>query len=292
MAYKVVWAFSGPEGTFWTEVYHVASGTPFNIVTQAAGKTVNRLLFLSPQCSLEYIQASDLTTPKSSYRQYLRLPGTAPGGGAASAVGEADDCLIYKIFNAQNQYRFAFFRGAPKVQFNRNANGAPLTPAADASIVAFCQDLQTLGYGWLRVQPVNKIPAQIFSWNPIQTVTGAVQPGFANLTLSNPITLQNPPTIYISQQDKKLLPGLNGIWTAALVGNPPSQVIQIQYQVAGNAVIAQPKGRLRNYTLVFTAFAAAPAAQPMFDNFGSRKTRDLFSRGRRSPFAPGLRTLV
>jgi hypothetical protein len=249
-----------------------------------------RVFFLATNCTLEYIEAADLSKPNQGYRGWLREAGQFIIKQELAQVAEVPDTVVYKIFNAQQQYRFAYFRGCGDFSFLRDAEGNQKTPPIDAAILLFIEKLATLGYGWFQVKPVNKTPGQVFSWNPIQFVTAAHLPGFAQVGLQNPITLQNPPLVYISLQNKKLLPGLNGVWLASLVGNPPSSTIQLEYQVANNADITQPQGRCRNYVTTFTAFASPPGLIGMFNAFGRRKTKDFTHRGRDQ--AQRIRTLV
>jgi hypothetical protein len=281
--------FSGPEGASWTEIYHADSGTPFNKVTDTLLHSTSRTNWLASNCTLEYVEASDLLDPNNGYRQYCRLPGRFDIKQKPGVVAEVADTVIYKFFNASNQYRFCYFRGCGDFSFERDARGNQQTPPIDGLIKIWFQACLQLGFGWYKVTPVDKLPGQVYSWNPMQFVTAVASPGFAQVGLSNPITLQASSQVYLSLQDKKLLPGLNGIWSAALVGNAPSKVIQIRYQVAENADITQPQGRCRVYQTTFTAFANFPAASPLFNGFGRRKTKDFTHRGRDT--AQRIRTL-
>jgi hypothetical protein len=290
MPMKVVLGFGGPTGDFWTEIYHTAGGQPYATVQAFASIAQYRTAFMSSQCTLLYIQASDMATPKASYRAYLTRAGAMVAAGAVNGIGSTDDTLVYKFFNAQSQYIFKFFRGAPSNQFQRDPLGNEIAPTKDADIKTWFTQLVNLAAGWLQVTPVDRRPGQQFSWNSIESVDGQTFPGYALLTLQvNPI-LSASSQVYISKTDAKLLPGINGIWNA-IAGPLPNQ-IKIKYQVANNAVVTNPNGRLRIYQTTFTPFANPPAPPATFDNLSSHKTRDFFTRGRRAQSAKGLRTLV
>ncbi len=285
--FKVVWAFTGPDGGLWTEVYHTSTGTPFTLAHPPDDVVNQRLAFLSPQCAIAYVQATDLSTPKASYRSYRGAPGTFPGSGAASNVGELADCHIYRVFAADYTYVQKFFRGIPHICFQRDARGTEQSGAAEALIRAFTNSLPGMGYGWLTVTPVDRTPLAQYAWNEIKKAEELPAPGLTTLTLASPITLSTQKQVYISKCDQKLLPGINGIWNAT---SPAEGQITIRYQLAQGATVLSPKGRLRVYTSTFRGFVnTIPVA---FEGFGSRRTRENFTRGRRGPSAKGIRTLV
>jgi hypothetical protein len=285
--FKVVWAFGGPGGGFWTEVYHTSTGTPYTLASPPLETINQRLAFLSPQCSLEYIQATDLSTPKASYRNYSTLAGLYPGSGAASNVGELADCQQYRLFAADFTYVFKFFRGIPHIAFQRTAGGIESAGGIGDLVRAFAASIAGLGYGWLTVTPVDRAPLAQYAWNEIKKAEELPAAGLTTLTLASPVTLSAQKQVYISKCDGKLLPGINGIWNAT---SPAEGQITIRYQLAQGATVLSPKGRLRVYTSTFRGFVAnIPAA---FDGFGSRRTREYFTRGRRGASVKGIRTLV
>lgn len=288
MPQKIIWTFVGPTGDFWTEVYHGSFGSVYD-ATQIPTSIINeRLAFLHASVTLDNITARDTAGNRKSYHRGVSLQGLVSGSGAVNAPAEASNCVIIRMYAVDYSSTLKYFRGFAANQFNFNQAGQASPPSSGTLIQKFCQDIAVAGYGWLPVTPTTKTVNGQYTYNQINKVDGTTTPGQAVLYLANTPTFTGTPMVYITGCDKKLLPGLNGIWSVA---NTSLNLVTVNYQVANNATITNPRGKLKVYLLQdLRAFnGSIPAG---FEGFGNRKTRSDFTRGQGARRAPGIRALA
>lgn len=291
--FKVVWTIYGSDNCEWTETYYTnTGGSPYAIAQGLTALATLRAAFLANVFTIGPSKISDTLNPRASFPQKIGVKGLAPIA-TPPGLGPPEIALVYRLFSSTGLYTNHYFRGWPANQINNvSGDGVFTPPALDPAVKAFAAALVVGGYGWSPITPAPLNPGQQYSKNPIKTVDGTVNQYFPTITCQNLINPGARALCNISSLDKKRLPGLNGTWQ---MFNVSANTFQVQYTMATADLVHVNGGYIRNNErATFVPFGTPPGfpAVAYFHGQGERKVKNLFGRGRRARYAPGIRTLA
>jgi len=283
--YKVTYNFRGRSGANWNESHVLQSSSGIDAASDVAVGTAlvdARLAMLDSAYTLHGCVATDLAGNRVSRKRTIGLAGTYnPVGNKADIAGVA---VSLKWFGALAGNKFSWVRGIvdDSGYVNPETGETILNADWNTALGNWRYRLSLNGFGWVPRVPV-QAGVPITQYNPIMAVNGALYPGFAQLTLMNPVLATAGQYITISQADRKTLPGMNGRFKLLQAAGA---TCVIEYQVANNATISNPGGRISVYQEgAFNAYSGVAWVKVI-----GRRTKDSFSPSRASRSARGIRT--
>lgn len=285
--FKVVIRFGGPDGCTWTETYAVPGANAYDAATRMNDIAIYRCAFLAEPFFIDYIRASDVTKLRASITLSQFKPGILPVGDSLAQQGAA---IEYQIFNGIGGATLRKFRGLPAKEVKRSPmQDIAVAPDCDAAAKNWIAKLAAANIGYFPVTPVPRAdPASQFGYNNIASINGEPFHGSALITTQNDFVLSDSQMVQISLVDKKLYPGINGIWKAE---RSTANSFYIPYQVANNSNLMKFTGRMRVYQLqAIQPYVVNPP--PRFYDNDTRKTKSFDSRGRGGRRAANIRTLA
>jgi hypothetical protein len=278
--FRVVWEFATPTSATWSEVYYW-SGTNVGAAAKLTPTLLAyRLALLDRQNRFMRSRASDVTNNRITAVQVINRVGTAFSLDGPDTPGNT---VYVGLSSGQGASRKLAMRGCPDSFILLSVFTGQATPPPELSIglKSFLSKLAADEYGIRKLAPAGAFPANNVL---IQSVDGTITPGQATITIQgvNPLVIGG--RCVIGGASKKDLPGLNGHWQ---VLNGTSSTIVIPYQTPNGIKVTGGAAKVRN-----ESYSGVQPFDPKlcgFAYYGTRKTRNPFSRSRGAQRAARLR---
>ena len=282
--WKCVYRFTGKGGSVWDETHELGVGNTVDeaIASATATALLNaRLAMLSPAYTLKGLRVSQVGLQRKGRPIYIGLSGTASTTSTRADI--AGVAVSVKWFDDNSNFKFSWIRGITDdaVDVNAETGEVKFSAAFANALSNYTARLRAGSFGWRKRVPVTPgIP--ITNYNPILSVNGSTNPGYAVVTCLNPVLVASGSTVEFSTASPKTLPGFKGNFT---VLQAAGNTLTVQYQVANDATIVDACGRLRvvQYQPFSRYFSSAA-----YDAIG-RRTKNAFSQSRASQSARGVR---
>jgi hypothetical protein len=285
--FRQTWAFAGPQGTTWEEVYDVDSADDLSALPDnGPGVVANRMALAHPTVSLQHISNRDLQdrSVPPFQRAYNRVGTAEAGAGTPANANEAAviNLVCVNPTGTKVASRKLWMRGLSEAAVSRNA-----TSGADVLSADFVDNLNrwftSLAGTTEGPRRYGMLPRTRASWEgphfryKISSVLGNAVSDETTLVLEDNPAYEKGDLIQVNDTNRKILPGLRGPFTVVAqgVGGPV-----IRYRCAQNN--PAPSGYV--YEILKPEFLAVSRTRSGFAFLGARDTKKPVtrSRGRRS----------
>lgn len=286
------WEFVGNSGERWVEVYSVnKSEDPQAALALIPQEMIDaRVAFLNAHYTLRTIYASlDGLTKNSAYRRVNAIGTDAssikpalPGGRTPLHNGGA---AVYDVQGDPSGRRFIWFRGLADESVNRGAQGNDLIVAGWRTVIEeFIKLLAGYGYGIRRRVKAGENPG--FASQTVSRVDGAITPGWAWIYCDDPESAAQSGRVYLSRFNKKLLPGLEGLFTVQ-ASDPVA--VAVAYSTPNYANFPEVVGSVRPIEL--SPVSVFVPASAKLSHLGFRQTSRSFTRTRGRAHSVSIRNI-
>lgn len=282
--YRVTLKFIASDGSTWNEVYYQEGSSAEAASLLSSLFRSRRLALLHPTYTLQSVYAANVAGGRDTSIDVLNLPGQASTLFGPATSGDTAFC---NMKSAAGTSRKLMLRGLPDTFIVKNVNTGKDAPPAffTTPLNAFFLRLANEGYGIRSVSAPTVVGA--LAPRSIITVDGHTNPGLSILTLDAPGLYLVGDRIIITRASPKDLPGLNGHWPVrAVAGN----LVTIPYQTTLSLSLGGGQAQCRKE--VYSATQVFSAGQCKFAYYGTRRTRDFFTRSAGARRAVRLRHLV